>query len=319
MNDSEKNDQAFAIGEAIRAKRGGKPSLPEEIAALECSLLADIETFDLDAAVRLAQREELVNSATGVNESALAFPEITPVTVPRKTSVRAIVEKSDEPELMLNGSSLLSQLRQQAELRRQELHSGLAERSSLNEQIDQALKHVFFFLHDFAQQLNILKPVIPRHFPLLEQYAINHLTWQEGFADYRTQSHSAGALVELVTLTCRLSGHGVPVIEKEGPAIERFRHILFDYGLPFTCKEFKNERGYVERAEFEIRGEVSVGARWRADFDQGVLVLETRNLERLGSAVFTIRPQFVDDALLDDFGRLILGQDNRFRELAKRQ
>ena len=111
----------------------------------------------------------------------------------------------------------------------------------------------------------------------------------------------------------------MPVIEKEGPAIERFRHILFDYGLPFTCKEFKNERSYVERAEFEIRGEVSVGARWRADFEQGVLVLETRNLERLGGAVFTIHPQFVDDALLDDFGRLILGQANRFRELAKRQ
>ena len=52
MNDSEKNDQAFAIGEAIRSKRGGKSSLPEEIAALESSLLADIETFDLDAAVR---------------------------------------------------------------------------------------------------------------------------------------------------------------------------------------------------------------------------------------------------------------------------
>ena len=319
MNDTEKNNQVFAISEAIRAKRGGKPSLPEEIAALECSLLADIENFDLDAAVRLAQREEGVNAATGVNESALVFPEITPVAVPRKANLRATREKSSEPELMLDGSSLLSQLRQQAELRRQELHTGLAERSSVNEQIDQALKHVFFFLHDFAQQLNILKPVIPRHFPLLEHYAINHPTWQEGFADYRTQSHSAGALVELVTLTCRLSGNGVPMIEKEGPAIERFRHTLFDYGLPFFCKEFKNERSYVERAEFEIRGEVSVSARWRADFDKGVLVLETRNLERLGGAVFTIRPQFVDDALLDNFGRLILAQANCFRELAKRQ
>jgi hypothetical protein len=49
-----------------------------------------------------------------------------------------------------------------------------------------------------------------------------------------------------------------------------------------------------------------------------VLLLETRNLERLGSAVYTINPHFVDQALLDDFGRLVLGQPNRFRELAKR-
>ena len=35
-----------------------------------------------------------------------------------------------------------------------------------------------------------------------------------------------------------------------------------------------------------------------------------------GTALLAMRP--VDQALLDDFGRLILGQPNRFRELAKR-
>jgi hypothetical protein len=94
--------------------------------------------------------------------------------------------------------------------------------------------------------------------------------------------------------------------------------MLFDFGLPFTYKEFKNERSYVERAAFEIRSDVSVSARWRADFSKGAIILETRNLERLGSALYNLRPQVVDQALLDDFGRLVLGQRNRFRELAKR-
>jgi hypothetical protein len=34
---------------------------------------------------------------------------------------------------------------------------------------------------------------------LIEQYVLSQLDWQEGFADYRTQSQSAGALVELAT------------------------------------------------------------------------------------------------------------------------
>ena len=41
-------------------------------------------------------------------------------------------------------------------------------------------------------------------------------------------------------------------------------------------------RRFVERAEFEIQPQISVNARWKADFDKGVLMLETRNLERLG-------------------------------------
>ena len=108
------------------------------------------------------------------------------------------------------------------------------------------------------------------------------------------------------------------LIERDGAAVERFRTTLFDFGLPFTCKEFKNERRYVERAEFDISCDVSVSARWRADFAKGVIMLETRNLERLGSALYTLRPQAIDQALLDHFGHLVLGQPNRFRELAKR-
>jgi len=199
------------------------------------------------------------------------------------------------------------------------LHTAQTERTATNEAIDQGLRRLFFYLHDFVQQLNIVKPGIPRDYPLVEQYVLNQLAWQEGFADYRTQSQSAGALVELVSFSYRLAGPGLPLIERSGPGVERFRAVLFDFGLPFDCKEFKNERSYVERAEFDIRSEISVSTRWRADFARGLVVIEARNLERLGSTVFTLRPQAIDHALLEAFGRLVLGQPNPFRELAGRQ
>jgi hypothetical protein len=319
MTKPEKSEDALAIDQAIRIQRGGKTVTAKDIDALEISLLADIEAFDLDAAERRARREASVNSGAGMVDAGRVFPEIVPNNAPPPQQNGPTAERFDPPKPRGDGSSLLNQLRQQAEVRQRELHAALVDRTSANELIDQALKHLFFFFHDFVQQLNILKPSIPREYSLAGQYAISHLCWQEGFADYRTQSQSAGALVELVTLTCRLSGHGVPVVEKDGQAVERFQSMLFDYGLQFVCKEFKNSYSYVERAEFEINGDVSVSARWRADFAKGVLVLETRNLERLGTAIFTIRPQAVDYALLDEFGRLILGQPNRFRELANRQ
>lgn len=138
MSHREKSDNAFAISEAIRAKRERKYGLAEDIAALEESLLADIEAFDLDAAERRAQSE---------------------------------------------------------------LHTAHTERTASNEAIDQALQHLFFYLHEFVQQLNIVRPAIPRDYPLLEKYLLSQLAWHEGFADYRTQSQSAGALVELVTFS----------------------------------------------------------------------------------------------------------------------
>lgn len=328
MSNSDKSGSLSAIAEAIRAKRERKSGTTQDIEELEASLLADIETFDLDAAERRARREYLANSGAGMVDATLVFPEIAPsrpsATSPEKPVQLVNKAEAAPPDQMPRamaaeaGGSLLDQLRQQAEVRQREIHSAQTERNSTNEAIDQALKHLFFYLHELVQQLNIVKPGIPRDYPLVEQYVLNRLEWQEGFADYRTQSQSAGALVELVSFSYHLKGPGSLCIERDGPSVERFRATLFDFGLQFTCKEFKNERSYVERAEFDIRGDVSVTARWRADFAKGVIQLETRNLERLGSAVYTVRPNVVDQALLDDFGRLVLGQPNRFRELAKR-
>jgi len=323
MSDSEKDNQLSSISEAIRAKRERKGStLRDDIAELEAALIADIENFDLDAAERRARREYLANSGAGMVDAELVFPEIVPQRQPASPQPDARKPGDAPPAATplpeITGGGLLDQLRRQAEARQREMHSDLAERTATNEAIDQALKHVFFFLHELVQQLNIVKPGIPRNYPLVEQYVLNQLDWQEGFADYRTQSQSAGALVELATFSYRLKGKGSLLIQRDGAAVERFRTTLFDFGLPFTCKEFKNERRYVERAEFDIGCDVSVSARWRADFAQGVIVLETRNLERLGSALYTLRPQAIDQALLEHFGHLVLGQPSRFRELAKR-
>lgn len=319
MSNPKDSDTSSAIIGAIRAKRERKSAIAEDIEAIEASLLADIETFDLDAAEQRARNEQQTSTGAGLVDPSLVFPTIAPAksaTSPEAGSSNA----SDDPvELFDPRGSLLSQLRQQAEHRQREQHSARAERTAINETIDRALKRLFFFLHDFVQQLNILKPAIPRNYPLADEQVLGALAWQEGFADYRTQSPAAGALVELVSCTYRLAG-GQPLhIQRDGPVFERFRSQLFDYGLRFECKESKNERRYTERADFEIQPEISVNARWRADFDKRLIILDARNLERLGSLSYAIRPQALDQAMLDDFGRLVLGLPNRFREQVTRQ
>lgn len=324
MSDSDKTRQRSAISDAIRAKRERKGPTTHDIEALEAALIADIEAFDLDAAERRARREYLANSGAGMSDAELVFPEVAPQKpalppiAPSPIPATSTANTPEPPLPAIEGVGLLDQLRRQAEIRQREIHTALAERTAINEAIDQALKHVFFFLHELVQQLNIVKPGIARDYPLTEQHLLSRLDWQEGFADYRTQSQSAGALVELVTFSYHLRGEGNLHIGRDGVTVERFRTTLFDFGLPFTCKEFKNERQYVERAEFDIRNDVSVSVRWRADFNKGAIVVEARNLERLGSTLYTLRPQAIDQALLDDFGRIVLGQPNHFRELAKR-
>lgn len=324
MSQSEKPAESSKILDAIRAKRERRSSLVGDIADLEAALIADIETFDLNEAERLARREQLANMVGGMSDASLAFPKIVPAGTVRHLDRRQGAVQGDDdggqnPQRILEGSSLLGQLRHQAAVRQGELHTELAERTASNNALDQALRYMFFYLHDLVQQLNIVKPAIPRDYTAAGDAVFKYLVWQEGFADYRTQSQAAGAMVELVTLSYQLASPLAFTVERDGPAVERLRAALFDYGLQFSCKEFKNERSYVERAEFQIGGQIGVSARWKADFANGTLTLESRNLERFGSVVHAmIRPESVDQALLDEFGRLLLALPNRFRELARR-
>lgn len=319
MSTHDDTDPHSAIINAIRAKRERKSTIAEDIAAIEKALLADIEAFDLTAEEQRARQEELANPERGMVEPTTQFPDIVEGAAGRTRSVAATPQPAPPPPVVPAPSqSLLDQLRQQAENRLDQENRATAERTAANEAIDRGLKQLFFYLHDLVQHLNILKPQIPRTYPLVDQRVLGPLAWREGFADYRTQSQAAGALVELVSFSYGLTGPGELIIERDGPVAERFRSMLFDYGLQFTSKEFRNVRRYVERAEFQVQSELSVSTRWRADFATGSIVLETRNLERLGSLSYTIRPQAVDQALFEEFGRLVLGQPNRFRELAKR-
>lgn len=318
MNEEDRAKQASAILAAIRAKREKRTAGIEDIDALEASLMKDIENFDLDAMERQARLDAL-QAAQGMSDPKLVYPTITSPGERRRLSREKPAATTDAPAPVADATPLLEQLRQQAASKQQAQQQASAERAVHSEAIDQALRHVFFYLHELTQQLDIIKPEIQRTYQLADALAFGNLVWQQGFADYRTQPQSAGALIELVTFSFKLLGTGVLRTQREGPAVDRFRETLFDFGLPFECREFRNERGYLERGEFTIPCELAVNLRWRADYRQGLILLEAHNLERLGSAVYPIKPAAIDQALLDALGRLALGQPNQFRELARRQ
>lgn len=316
MNEEDRSKQASAILDAIRAKREKRSAGVQDIDALEASLMEDIENFDLDAMERQA-RLEAMHASAGMSDPKLVFPTITAGPGERRRVSRE--KPAEAPPAPADGTPLLDQLRRQAESKQQAQQQVIAEQAVHSDAIDKALRHVFFYLHELTQQLDVIKPEIQRTYQLADTLEFSNLVWQQGFADYRTQAQSAGALIELVTFSFKLLGRGQLRTQREGPAAERFRAMLFDFGLSFECKEFRNERGYLERAEFTIACEFAVNLRWRADYSQGMILLEAHNLERLGTAVYPIKPSCIDYDLLDAVGRLALGQPNRFRELANRQ
>ncbi|MCK6412173.1 MAG: hypothetical protein L6Q55_07085 [Azonexus sp.] len=309
MNSS--SNRVSAIVAALKARRESPSESRPELAALETSLLAEIEAFDPEIA-----RQQL---GTPSITAAPAAPAIKPVAAPGGVRQTPAPVVAAPPPTAAPTGGLLEQLRQQAAACQREQHANASHQAANAAAIDHALRLAFDYLHELVQQLNIIKPPLSRDYVLLDRLALSGLQWQEGFADYRRQPESDGALLERVSFTCRLSGAPNIVCERDGTGAERFRALLFDLGLQFDSQEFRNDKRLIERVRFDIRGELGVSVRWRADFARGSIMIEARNLERLGGTPYLLLPQAVDRALLDEFARLLLGQPNRFRELARRR
>jgi len=304
-----------AIAEAIRAKRDGHRREERDWAAIADELIHEIEAFDIDRAEQEADASAAAPAAPLVPEKT--YPHIVGEGVRHHVPKRTAPAEEPASASSFPGSSLLDALREQARERQRQLHQELVQRTAVNESIDRGLRQAFAYLHELVQQLNILKPTVGREYHLLDSAVFSGLAWQEGFADYRTHSESAGALVDAVTFSYQLASPRGLEVGREGAGVERFRQALFDYGLRFQCDEVRDQRRQLQRADFRIKGELSVNVRWRADYGRGVAVVETRNLERLGSYSFTVPPERLEPELFDEFGRLVLGQGNRFRELSR--
>lgn len=297
---------------AIRSKSEGKPSVTADLAAMEAALLAEIEAFDLRA-VTVAPETPATSAVRFETHSV--FPEIVMEKPRAETAPPAA---PNPPPAGKPGTaphvSLLDQLRQQAQSRQHDDAARQRELKALSQRLDGALRRIFSYCHELVQQLNIVRPPVERHYNLLGNIDISGLEWQKGFADYRTRPDSAGALYEVVTLSCQLARPDQLRIERDGLAAENFRKTLFDNGVVFTCDEIRNTRHMVEKVIFSIAADVKVNLRWCADPNRGAVVLETRNLERFGSLNYVLAPEAIDSVMLDELGRLLLGHPSRFRD-----
>lgn len=309
------------IADAIRSKRQGKTSVAADLEALEAALIADIEAFDMRA-ISLAPEAPTTDAlAAAQAEATKVFPEIVP-----EGAARPLPKEDQPPPPAAEGAgasvappagvSLLQQLRQQAQAQQNDAAARKRNLTAVSKQLDECLRRVFSYCHELVQQLNILKPNIERHYAMLGSIDFCGLRWQEGFVDYRTRPHSSGsgATYEQVTLTCHLQAPEKVSIERDAIAAESFRRTLFDNAIVFTCDDFKNARGQVQKSVFSITADVKVNLRWRADLEQGVIVLESRNLERFGSRDYVLPPESVTMQMLDQFARLLLGQASQFRD-----
>lgn len=202
---------------------------------------------------------------------------------------------------------ILDNLKKQAETLRGRVSTGngAAELAEFNHSaVVNSLRNIHSFLHDVVEQLYVVAQDINVDYEMPEVGTLTGL--KQG--RYELQSTTRGEME--VTLSYFLYQDGETKFDVAEENADMIQHGLRENGLWVVTE--KNARPQEGMTLLSVKSQVPVRFIFREDFAESVIKLRIENYEVPGSQEFTLHPEQVNDAFLDELGKYILRMKNGF-------
>ena len=208
---------------------------------------------------------------------------------------------------------LLDDLKKQASAAQQQQQDEASRKAKIAADIEKAMAKVFSYLTELAKQLNVIKPPTDRTFTLDGQTSFAQLKMD----DFHASGRRAGLKHEdpwtYVMLRFKYVNETPLILKKEPEQIERFRALLTDNGVSFECDEVARSRDKSAPAIFKIPQEVRASVQVTPDYETNEIVFELRNIDRFGVFALVIESTLVDEPLLEELAKYLIGQPSELR------
>jgi hypothetical protein len=210
---------------------------------------------------------------------------------------------------------LLDDLKKQAEqVKTQQMSQAQLQAEALRV-VEERMKQSFQYLNELLKQLAVLKPVNPTVFPIPGVGELKDLQFAESFIDYRKTSIHDAEVFDLISFYIRWAAPAKIVVDRDRPATaQKVRDALFFGGLKFLEEEIKNARQVAAGWRFTVDSAIVTDVKIKADHKQMKLLMNAKNLLRVGAENFTIPATDINEAWLEAFAMTLLGQPGDFRK-----
>ena len=209
---------------------------------------------------------------------------------------------------------LLDDLKKQAEMLQTQQNVQQSVHADRIKLVEEKMKQTFQYVHELLKQLSVLKPTSPLVFYIMGVGDLKNLSFAEQFIDYRRKRINDKEYYDTITFHIKWASNNTMVVERDNPPMAiKTREALYASKVKFSEEELKNPKGFASGAKFTIPAVVITDIIIRADHDQGRLFMQTKNLLGLGPDAFALPAPEVNETVLEEFGRALIGQPSNFR------
>jgi hypothetical protein len=211
---------------------------------------------------------------------------------------------------MNNPGSLLDELR----VRYEAVQVSADEHSDVEtfEAIDARLRETFRWLERAITYLNALKPPIDHRFDLGYGYVFDSPRFGHGSVGQHERRIRGYPALEQIDVYYEMSASRPLSIEVVPGWVSFAEKTLDAFGLQYTCRRVEDADGTLRECIFSVPPVIPARVSFRVDYRTGIVTAALANVDRLERVTLEFPSSAIEEPLLEDLVRLILGSDSAF-------
>jgi len=206
--------------------------------------------------------------------------------------------------------SLLDELRTQYETARQGTRAH-ADIESF-QQIDTRMRKAFRWLEKAVAYLDGLKPPINHRFDLGHGLVFETPRFSRGFVGQHERRIVGFPVLDEINIYYVVLASKPLAIDIRSGGVAQAEQSLNDAGLQYTKHSTEDATGAICKCLISVPPEIPASVSFHADYQTGMVTVALANVDRLERVKLEFHSSAIEEPLLEDLARLILGRDTAF-------
>jgi hypothetical protein len=209
-------------------------------------------------------------------------------------------------------SGFLAELASEAKQKQEAKCAQQQDRQTIIKNVNDALERSFKFFSLFTNHLNAIEPDIPRVYAMDGKSQFSNLKWKRGMAEFRKQSLADDALLDHVFFQVRLVVPEPVVVTRRWELFDELKKDMDAFGLRAKEDMVELWRNRSQKVTFQVNlePEFIVWMRLRGNYSNGVVEMESNNLDGFGEMKGLLQPNALQTGIFDEIGRFLMGRSN---------
>lgn len=180
------------------------------------------------------------------------------------------------------------------------------------QQIDARMRKAFRWLEKAIAYLDGLKPAINHHFDLGHGMVFEAPKFGRGFVGQHERRIVGFPVLDEINIYYVIAAAKPLAIDIRSGSVGQAEKSLSDAGLQYTRHSTEDSTGAVCKCLISVPPEIPATVSFRVDYETGVVKVALANVDRLERVTLEFHSNAIDEPVLEDLVRLILGRDSAF-------